>query len=159
MYISNGEHYSTVPSQQFVRFTWMPVQFGSKFQHDYELRVAHVTSPETIPLQRTGPFTILLRAWPSTDPDRVKLQFEVDGHGAPSPALLFDVTPGVPHAVSVITDPPKNQILGTVDGQTYMERDWTPTGPTQVLAKPSHLALQVRPSATASPKLCKGLVH
>jgi hypothetical protein len=121
--------------------------------------VAHVTSPETVPLQRTGRFTILLRAWPTADPDQVNLQFEVDGHGAPSPALLFDAAAGVPHTVTVITDPPKNQILGTVDGQTIMERDWTPTGSTQVLAKPSHLALQVRPSATPSPKLCEGLLH
>jgi hypothetical protein len=159
MYISNGEDYSTVPREQFIRFSWMPVQFGPNFQHDYELRAAHVTSPETIPLQRTGQFTILLRAWYNADPGQVALQFEVDGHGAPSPAPLFHVEAGVPHAITVITDPPKNQILATVDGQAYMERDWTTTGPTRVLATPSQDAVQVRPSATASPTLCESLLH
>lgn len=159
MYISNGESYATVPHEQFVRFTWMPVQFGPKFQHNYELRVARLTSPETIPLQRTGKLTILLRAWPTSDPNHVKLQFEVDGHGAPSLAPLFDVSVGVPHAVVVITDTPKNQILATVDGQAYMQRDWTPTGPTRVLATRSDPAIQVRQSATASPTLCEGIPH
>jgi hypothetical protein len=160
MYISNGENwYSTVPDQEFIRSAWMPVEYGYKFQHDYELRVANVTRPETVPLQRTGNFTILLRAWPTTDPDRVRLQFVVDAHGVQSPTLLFDVAAGVPHAVTVITDPPKNQILGAVDGQAYLEKDWAATGSTQVLAKPSPLALQVKPSATPAPKLCEGLLH
>jgi hypothetical protein len=158
MYISNGEDYSTVPHEQFIRTTWMPVQFGPRFQHAYELRARPVTSPETIPLQRTGQYTVLLRAWPTNVPNQVMLQFEVDGHGAPSPALTFNLDTGVPHALNVITDPPKHQIVATIDGDPYLERDWTPTGPTQVLATGSHQAVQVKPLAAVSPTLCQGLL-
>jgi hypothetical protein len=159
LYISNGEDYSTVPSEQHVRFTWMPVQFGPKFQHGYELRVTHLTTTETVPLQRTGRLTILLRAYPTADPNQVKVQFEVDGHGAPSPAIPFDLETGVSHSVTVITDPPKNQIFGTVDGQSYMERDWTPTGSTRVFTSGSQQALQVRPLAATPPTLCQDLLR
>ena len=38
LYISNGEDYSTVPSQQFVRNTWMAVELGHAFQHTFESR-------------------------------------------------------------------------------------------------------------------------
>jgi hypothetical protein len=159
MYISNGEDYSTVPHEQCIRNTWMPVQFGPTFQHAYEIRATRVTKPETIPLQRTGQFTIVLYAWPTNDPDQVELQFGVDGHGAPSLAIPFDLHTGESHAVTVITDPPKNQIVATVDGDPYLERDWTPTGPTEVLATGSHQAVQVRPLAAAPPTLCQGLLR
>jgi hypothetical protein len=81
----------------------------------------------------------------------------VDTHGAQSPALPFEIATGAPHTLTVITDPPKNQILATVDGDPYLERDWTPTGPTRVLATRSHQAVQVTPEASAPPALCKSL--
>ena len=158
MYVSNGENYSTVPHEQYIRTTWMPVQFSPMWQHNYQIQVTHLTRLETIPLQRTGPFTILLHAWPTADPNQVKLEFEVDGHGPPSPAILFDVDTGVPHSVIVITDPPKHQIIATVDGAPYLERDWTATGTTRVFSPRPHLALQATPLAVAPPRLCEGML-
>ena len=37
LYISNGEDYSTVPSEQFTRTTWMTVELGQEFQHTFRI--------------------------------------------------------------------------------------------------------------------------
>ena len=37
MYISNGEDYSTVPSEQLIRNTWMVVELGHAFQHTFSV--------------------------------------------------------------------------------------------------------------------------
>ncbi len=37
LYISNGEYYSAVPSQQYQRNTWMPVEYGHSFQHTFRI--------------------------------------------------------------------------------------------------------------------------
>ena len=44
LYISNGENYSTVPSQQFTRTTWMAVERGHAFEHTFRVTVAHAVS-------------------------------------------------------------------------------------------------------------------
>ena len=159
LYVSNGEEYFTVPHEQDIRTTWMPVQFGPAFQHVFVVRTAHLAAPATVTLQRTGNLTIRLHAWPIARSNQVRLQFEVVGHGAPSPAIPFDVDTGAPHTVVVITDPPKHQIVAEVDGAPYLERDWTPNGSTHVYTSGSNLALQARPVSAERPTLCEGLVR
>ncbi len=39
LYISNGENYSTVPSEQYERTTWMTVELGQPFQHTFRVTV------------------------------------------------------------------------------------------------------------------------
>ena len=44
LYISNGENYSTVPSQQYQRTTWMPVELGQPFEHTFQMTVRSTES-------------------------------------------------------------------------------------------------------------------
>jgi hypothetical protein len=47
LYISNRENYSTVPTQQFQRATWMVVQRGHAFQHSFHITFAEPASGRT----------------------------------------------------------------------------------------------------------------
>ncbi len=57
LYISNGEYYSAVPSQQYQRNTWMAVEYGHSFQHTFRMTFnrPQQNTTESVGLVRAGP--------------------------------------------------------------------------------------------------------
>ena len=60
LYISNGEKYSSYPSFQYHRDTWMTVQLGQPFRHAFKLEVPSLQpgQTESIPLVQAGDLTV-----------------------------------------------------------------------------------------------------
>ena len=116
LYISTGEDFSTVPSQQFARATWLPVTLGQPFS-----QVFHVTvkapppgARESVVLASAGDYTVKLSAAPTSDANRVAMTLGVSaarrtGTATPSTSL--------PAPTSSVSSPtPK---------RTKLQRAWT----------------------------------
>jgi hypothetical protein len=169
LYVSNGENYSTVPSEQFIRFTWMTVELGPTFQHTFRLKA---TSPgsagtESVPLVSAGKYTVTVSATPATDRRFVRLTFGLNGAGQHVNGFPFEVNSGTTHTVVVTTDPEKHAFEVTMDGVPHLARTLlNGEEPIHVdLASSPHqgtpTALSVTDeTATASqPTLCQSLIH
>jgi hypothetical protein len=164
LYISNGENYSTVPSEQYVRNTWMTVELGEPFQHTFLLK-AHSpksTGTETIPLVRAGKYAVAVNMAPTRNPHRVWLWFDVLGGAGTMHGPHFEVDAGTVHTVAVTTDPQKHQFAASFDGEVYMEATSNIPQPVSIAALPSGQsttkALSVTATAT-NPSLCQSLIH
>jgi len=166
MYISTGENFSTVPTQQYERATWYPVDFGKPFQHAYRVTVKAPTSggAESVALVSAGNYTVRLSAAPTQDSNRVLLTFGVL-HGAATvvDGNQFEVDSGSTHTVDVITDPQTHAISASMDGSTHLF--------TNLAGEPIHVdvthsppqgdasALSVRTTPTPRPSLCDSIIH
>ncbi len=164
LYISNGEDYSTVPSSQYARTTWMVVERGHQFQHTFRLTV------------RTG-----LGWHRDGGAGRRRPRHGVgqrDGHRRPrpGPADVRTVRPGaallrepflVPtdttHDLVVITDPAKHVVQAVMDGNTNLLK-YVPVGaahrrsPLRALAGPDPaLSMVDTTSSSPEPTLCRSL--
>ena len=101
LYISNGEDYSTVPSEQFVRTTWMTVELGHDFQRTFR-------SPSTPPKSggtehrfhwsAAGKYTVAVNVARTANPKRGYRAFGCTGPGKPSNGARGSVSLGFdPH--------------------------------------------------------------
>jgi hypothetical protein len=165
LYISNGENYSTVPSQQYERTTWMTVELGEPFQHTFRLNVESPKSvgTETVPLVRAGKYTVVVTLMPTTDAHRVLLFFGVNGGAKTVQGPRFQVDAGTAHSLVVTTDPEKHQAVASVDGITHMSTTLTNGQPIRVAATTasdsSSTALSVTSTTLPPPTLCQSLIH
>ena len=168
LYISNGEDYSTVPEQQFVRTTWMPVEYGHLFEHTYVMRALHTSPGGTapVPLVSSGPSTVSLITVPSTKPGEVAARFVLSGQGRPPYSSYVALMPiGSMLRVSVVTDPAKHYVEVLIRGHGYLSDTMYNIGP--IVAHPidprtggaTLKALQVTDvtASTPPPSLCLGL--
>ena len=166
-YISNGENYSTVPSEQFTRTTWMTVQLGEPFQHTFELDVQSPASGsvQVVPLVHAGKYTITVTMAPTSDPHAVLLWFtaQTDGAGSVRGPRL-EVATGGSHTTVITTDPEKHQFVAVFDGKihatTTLPLDQQPISLADA-GQPSAASqgLSVRNVATPPPALCRSLIH
>jgi hypothetical protein len=164
LYVSNGENYSTVPSEQYERATWMTVQLGSQFQHNFDLTVGGPDTGKTttVPLETVGGATVKVNAT-RTYHDQVVVTIAVDGGAKPAEGSPFDVMSGTTHSVVVTTDPVKHQFQVTVDGTIRAVSALPRQVPIHVQATnasaPSARFALVRPLPTPAPTLCESLIH
>ncbi|HXY28693.1 MAG TPA: hypothetical protein VEH82_10470 [Acidimicrobiales bacterium] len=102
LYISDGEDFRTVQSQQLEHATWVPVERGSAVLHTlrvtFDAPVSDMTS--TVRLLRLGGDTILIQR-AGTDQVRIVLH---DPHFSTIGALLRP-TVGTPYRVAIESDP------------------------------------------------------
>jgi hypothetical protein len=169
LYISNGENFSTVPSEQFQRNTWMTVELGEAFQHTFRVVAKNSQSggAVSVPLVSAGKYTVSVSATPTVDPNLVRLAFGLTGSGQPMYGYSFEVSAGATHTVVVTTDPVKHVLEVTMDGEFHLGRTlFDDAEPIRVDSANSHSqgtrpALSVTDeTATASqPTLCEGLIH
>ncbi len=165
LYISNGESYSTVPSQQYTRTTWLTVQLGRPFQHNFRLtvNVPRTTTRESVPLLKTGKYTATAIETPISQ-QLVDMTFAITG--GPKKlveAASFVVNTGTTHAVVVTTDPVKHALGVQMDGVARVSSTFTDghvhvapiTSPSQ--ARSNVLVVQREP--TPRPTLCLSLIH
>jgi hypothetical protein len=160
MYISNGEKYWTVPTQQFTRTTWMAVEWGGSF-----LRTFHVATrshgrvgTESIPLLTAGNYRVIAHLTAEVG-DQMELMFTVNEGGKVVRGETSGVRSGTTQTVAVVTDPLKHLIEVNLNGV-----DVTSTNPTHTM-EPIHVgsdpaqAGAVTEVPSAVPTLCESLIH
>ena len=120
LYISNGENYSSYPSFQYHRDTWMTVQLGQPFQHAFKIAVPSVqpAQPASLPLVSAGPLTVKVSASRLAS-GRVLLTFGSYRSGKTVKTAHLAVDPGTTRTVLVTTDPVKHEVNVEVNGTTY----------------------------------------
>ncbi len=165
LYISNGEDYSTVPSSQYLRTTWMTVELGHRFQHTFRLTVRPLAhGHESVALVRAGSETVSVTATATGRPDEVIINVGLYGNGSSSPGISVGQRTGTVHTVTVITDPAKHLIEAELDGNTVLERGGTVGTPIVGLpsahspGRPPALSSVNTTSASPQPTLCQSLI-
>jgi hypothetical protein len=165
LYISNGENYATVPSQLHERQTWMAVERGPRFQHDFNLTVRTVPKygTESFRLAGMGNFVVTVKATP-VNAQNVMLSFPIYGWQSPIFGRPVDVPSGSAHTVVVTTDPAKHYIEVDMDGQDRVATIPPAGGQIHVYGNDSTLfgsstGLSVHRAPTPSPTLCQSLIH
>ena len=175
LYVSNGENWSTtsrfvlngnvVPSQQYVRDTWMTVQLGQPFTHSFSVTANTPISPTTefTPLVSAGAMVAGVRAVPD-GAHKVLVTFPISGGLSTVLGTPVVWPSGTSHAVVVTTDPEKHDIDVSVDGVVVV-RTVLPGGERiHVEAgggdqRNGAGLVTVEPRATPAPSLCQSLVH
>jgi hypothetical protein len=166
MYVSTGENYSTVPSEDFVRTTWLPVEFGHAFQHTFQVTVSEPSSTATqsVPLVGMGEDRLVVNADRADHGDQVLVTLALDGPRRPATADSMLVSPGTTHTVVVVTDPAKHQAEMSLDGTVLVSTPVLHEEPIFVVSGASSAAtpaLTVRNITASSPQptICQSLIH
>lgn len=162
LYVSNGENYSTVPSEQYQRATWMTVQLGHAFQHTFRVtaRTAQPGETKPVPLLTAGNYTVTVNPIPTSDPQMVRLAFVARGpttfkFGEPEVRLGSNIK------ATLVTDPVKHSIRLTANGVGY-RGTVVPFASAHVDSDPDHSNAVSATDETASagqPTLCQSLIH
>jgi len=163
LYISNGENYSTVPSQQYTRTTWLTVQLGRPFQHTFDLtvNVPRTKTRESVPVLRTGNYAVTAIEVP-IDPQRVDMTFAISGGTKTVEAASFVVGTRTTHTVVVSTDPVKHALAVQMDGvirisSTFTDRHVDVAPITSQPPGQQHVLAFTR--VQTQPTLCRSLIH
>ncbi len=165
LYISNGENYSTVPTAQTDRTTWMAVERGHRFQHTFRLTVGPLAQgTATVPLVRMGGETVSVTAVATDRPDEVVMTFGIYGSQSPNLGASGGQRAGTVHAVTVITDPAKHLVEVDMDGNVELVRNVAVGTP--IVGLPSGHSGGRSPTLTAvnttrsspQPTLCQSLL-
>ena len=168
LYISNGEDYSTVPTQQFERTTWMTVQLGHLFEHTFHVTVngSASTGTTTVPLVTAGSETVTMSATPSKDRSSVTVTYDLKGPNGLAKGLSATVPSGTTIPVVVETDPVKHTAEVYVNNVAQLLDPLTVGTPIVVdsLSAPSTASLPamtvVDVTATSpGPALCRSLIR
>ena len=167
LYISNGENYSTVPTQQFQRTTWMAVERGRQFQHSFHMTFVAppAGSVESVPLVRIGSRTVEVHT-ASVGPGRVLVTFGIYGATGPDYASSVVEPSGSSHDVVVITDTAKRLVEVTVGERSVFARAQivgTPivatTGVSRSTGTPPALEVVNTTPLTSGTTLCRSLLR
>ncbi len=167
-YISNGENYSTVPSQQYQRTTWMTVEYGHDFQHTFRIttRSPEAERTESVPLVRAGNYSLTVSVTPTTDPHVIRLTFGAYSRAHAVHGKTYEVLSGTTHSVVVTTDAAKHLVDVTVDGVPYMATAVPIDQPVYVDSASAHfrgtppsLSVTDETASTPQPTLCQSLIH
>jgi hypothetical protein len=163
LYISNGENYSTVPSQQYHRTTWMTVELGPSAQHRFVLHVGNPRAPHTLRLISAGSDSVEVTARPEPGGKATLLTFFIDEGSKTEKGYSARVAPGSTHSVVIITDRAKHQLGASIDGTGEALVSLT-NGPVRVYPERASGGsgappLWARSVPTAQPTLCQSLIH
>jgi hypothetical protein len=167
LYISNGEDYSTVPSEQFQRTTWMAVERGPQFQHTFHMTflAPPAGSVESVSLVRTGSRTVEAHET-LAGPGRVMVIFGLYGRTGPDYAGSVVERSGSSHDVVVTTDTAKHLVEVTVGERAVLDRSLivgTPIVATPGVSRsagspPALTAVNTTP-LTSGTTLCRSLLR
>jgi hypothetical protein len=166
LYVSNGEDYSTVPSEQYQRTTWMAVERGHAFQHSYAITFGDPGSSgtESRPLVTAGSSTVGVTVASTPSPGRVRVTFDQYGQGPPRHGYSIDVRAGSTQQVVVITDPAKHLVQVTIGATTTLSGTLAKGEPIYddvdgAASRSNSSALSVVDETVSSPqpKLCQSL--
>ena len=165
LYISNGEYYSAVPSQQFQRTTWMVVERGHTFQHAFRITY-NEPLPGTIKSLRlvgAGSNAVWVTVELTPQPNRLRVLFSLVGTGRPVLGDSALVSPGSTHQVVVVTDPAKHLAQVTQDGVAQLSTTLVngepidSSGSSRSSGSPPALSVVDATARSPEPKLCQSL--
>jgi hypothetical protein len=163
LYVSNGENYETVPSQEFQRYNWMVVERGHTFQHTFRItfNLPPPGKTESVPLVSAGAHTVIVTAQNGYGPHLVKVNLGLYGPGRPVYGVSAFVPVGTTHEVVVITDPAKHLAEASLDGNIYMSTGLTNGLPIRAVTQqgdsggnPAAVSVTNITALTPQPKLC-----
>jgi hypothetical protein len=163
LYVSNGEDYATVPTQQYERSTWMTAELGHSFQHTFQVTVKNPEpgKTESVPLLTAGNYTVAMSATPTSDPQKVKVTFSARGAGTDKfGSVTWDS--GVTKQLAVITDPAKHLIQVTSDGVVFWQQALPIDTSIHVVSTPqasSAISVTDETASSPQPTLCRSLIH
>ena len=168
LYISNGENYSTIPSQQYTRTTWMAVQRGHAYQRTFSVTAHHLVPAGTsqwMPMLDVGPATVSAKATPSRFPGQVQVSFNLVHGNSITYGLPSLITVGTSVDVVVITDPLKHLVEVTIRGENFLTTTVDQVDPVAVVPQsapgghqsPALSAADVT-ATSPQPKLCQSLI-
>jgi hypothetical protein len=166
LYLSDGEYYNTVPSQQYQRMTWMPVELGHSFQHTFEMTVNDPGSvAQVLPLVSAGPNSVTVSVKHSPKNHPVQVDFGLVGTGRPLYGVSAYVRPGSTHQIVVTTDPVKHLAEVSMGGVLYLSRTLVngvpihgEPGTQQTAGRIPALSVSNVTSSTPEPTLCRSLM-
>ena len=169
LYISNGENYSTIPSQQFTATTWMAVQRGHAYQRTFSVTAHHQlrSGAQWLPMLGVGGSdTVSAKATPTRFPGQVQISFNLVSPHHITYGLPTLIPVGTSLDVIVITDPVKHLVEVDIRGGPFLTTTVdkidpvTPVPPSVISGgrSPAVSAVDVTASS-AQPKLCQSLLH
>ncbi len=167
LYISNGEDYRTVPSQEYRRVSWIPVERGPAFRHTFTITFHHGQALHAPPVALVyADHTALdVRATRLPHGDELRVVFDVLDPRFAGPSYAVDVAPGSTHHVVVVTDNADHTVGVTMDGKPLLDGPMTggTRGVAQVPRTPTlegagTMTVQDTTPTTA-PALCRSLVR
>ena len=128
LYVSTGERYATVPAQQYARTTWVTVERGSPFAHNFSVRFSAASEATYQELVSSGSDAISVSSRPSSINGKVSVLFVVTrAHGSMT-SVQVPVAIGSTHAVEVVTDTAKHLEQVTMDGVLFIDNPLTNYG-------------------------------
>jgi hypothetical protein len=166
LYVSNGESYKTVPSQEYQRTNWMVVELGHTFQHTF--RITFNPPPpgrtESVALVSAGSHTVIATAQAGHNSQQVKVSFDLEGPGRIVHGYSVFVPAGSVHDVAVVTDPAKHLVQTSIDGNLYLSTVVPDVLPIRVDTQqgesggsPPAVSVNNITSSTPQPELCRAL--
>ncbi len=170
LYISNGENYSTIPSQDYTRTAWLAVERGHAFQRTFKVAAHHLVSSgvQWMPMLHVGPNTVSARITPSRFPGKVQFSLTlIPRVGKITYGLPTLIPLGSSDEVVVVTDPVKHLVAVTIEGlgptfltQTVhtVEPVSVPPGVTYSQGSPPALSSVDVTDRTPQPELCRSLI-
>jgi multisubunit Na+/H+ antiporter MnhB subunit len=168
MYVSTGENYATVPSEDFVRTTWLPVELGHAFQHTFQVTVSEPTSAatQTVAMVGVGQDRFVVNANRTGAGNQVLLTLGLYGPHRQTSAGSLVVRAGSTHTVVVVTDPVKHQAEMSLDGTVLVsttilheEPIYVALGSDRSSADAPALTVRDVTASTPQPTLCQSLIH
>ena len=168
LYVSNGEDYSTVPSQQFNRTTWVPVELSPAFQHTFQLTAGKPTGTETVRLLSVGSDNVEVTSrrnpYENRGENRVRLSFTITDGLTTVRGASIDVDPNTTHTVVVVTDRAKRELVVSADGVEKVSMNLTDSGPVRGYATSADTpnttsSVSVRVAPESRPTLCQSLIR
>lgn len=168
MYISNGEDYSTVPSQQYARMTWMAVERGHTYQHTFQVTFNTPPSGATrpVPLVSVGRSSVFVSERPTRNPNRLRAIVGVSEPGHPIQDASRLVGTDHSQQVTVVTDLADHLTEVLIDGEVKFSTTSVPGGrivsdvsTSQGNATTSALYVVNDTASSSEPTLCQSLIH
>jgi hypothetical protein len=163
LYVSNGENYSTVPRQQYLRTTWMTVQLGPAALHNFDLHVGRLRSAQTVRLVGVGPDVVEVTARPISG-NRLLLTFDIAVGSTTRNGSSVEVAAGSSLGVAVVTDHAKHELMASIDGSGKAFLALANSGAVRVYPNDSGAgavggSLWASVAPTPRPSLCQSLLR
>ena len=167
LYYSTGQTYKTVPGQQLMHWTWVPVELQQGFRHDLRVTVAspNWANGSPVALFRFGHAVLYLEG--SADNAQVRLVHS-GADSSPFPSTVASLGPLLPHQqydFEVWADPNMNALRVLVDGRKVLGHYVAGKGPGDVVtsrvpSSPSQVTVSDRtPREGPSTDLCRSLLQ
>ncbi len=164
LYISTGETFKTVPSQQREHQTWIPVEQSAPYRNVFEATFHAPMSVKgtSVPLVTVGRDTVVIVSLGPDGPGHIRVVVNLDNPDAPSVGPPFSVALGATYRVNVVTDPMLHQVHAYLGISTVLDAYLPSSGPISVgssagVAHPAVSLSAIPPSSPPGLSLCRSL--